>query len=454
MTLATEVDAYVEANRGRFLDDLKHLCSFPSVSAEGEGALRGCLEWIGERAGRCTDRIEVLQEGGMPSLLVEVPGAGPRRLLLYSHYDVQPADPLSLWDSPPFEPTERNGRLYARGVCDDKADVMARLHAVEALRAIRGDLPLTLRLLIEGEEEIGSASFERIVEKHSSRLAADGCLWESNSWDASGRPQIHFGVRGLLYVELRVRMLNFDQHSASASLYPSASMYLVQALASLRDLDMRIAIPGFYDAVVPPDDRDRTIMAAIDPQLEARRELVGFDRLVGGPTPQQAIEQLLFTPTCNVAGLTAGYQGPGSKTVLPAEASAKLDFRLIPDQDPDDILAKLQRHLTNRGFDKVEVSYADRERPARSDPDSDIGRAVRETVGETLGAPVVWPFMSATGPMHPVIAGLGVPAVAPTGAGRHDSRIHAPNESVPIENYLGTIKLLCRIFERFAEPRA
>ena len=449
MISTSAVDAYIEKNSKRFIDELKELCSFPSISNHGRDAIQPARDWLATRLAKFTDRVETLEAGGMPALYAEVPGAGRRKLLLYQHYDVQPVDPIDLWQSPPFEPAERDGRIVARGVADDKADVMARIHAVETLKEL-GDVPVTLRFLIEGEEEIGSKSFEKIAHAHADKLRADGCLWESgSSFDDAGRPTIQFGCRGLLYVTLRVKLLDFDQHSGFASIYPSAAMYLVSALASLRDLDMNIKIDGFYDQVVKPTDADRRMMATIDAEVEKRRKLVGFDRLVRDPKPDQVIEQMLFLPTCNIAGITTGYQGPGSKTVLPAEATAKLDFRLIPDQDPDDIRQKLRKHLDRHGFEKIELLEGEGEKPARSDPGSAVARAVIETVREMHGEPVLWPFMPATGPMHPVVADLGIPTVLPVGVGRPDNRIHAPNENIRAADYINTIRLMCRVWERF-----
>jgi acetylornithine deacetylase/succinyl-diaminopimelate desuccinylase-like protein len=443
------VDAYIEKNSQRFVDELKELCSFSSISNHGRDAVQPARDWLADRLSKHTDRVETLEAGGMPALYAEVKGAGRRKLLLYQHYDVQPVDPIDLWDSPPFEPQERDGRLFARGAADDKADVMARIHALETLKQL-GDVPVTLRFLVEGEEEIGSKSFEKIAHDHADKLRADGCLWESGtSFDDAGRPTLQFGCRGLLYVNLQVKLLDFDQHSGFASIYPSAAMYLAGALASLRDQDMNIKIEGFYDKVVKPTEADRRMMAAIDPEVEKRRKLVGFEKLVRDPKPEQVIEQMLFLPTCNIAGITTGYQGPGSKTVLPAEAKAKLDFRLIPNQDPGEVRELLRKHLDRHGFDKVEIGDWEGEKPARSDPGSAIARTMIECVREMHGEPVLWPFMPATGPMHAVVSDLEVPTVLPVGVGRPDNRIHAPNENIRVEDYINTIRLMCRVWERF-----
>jgi acetylornithine deacetylase/succinyl-diaminopimelate desuccinylase-like protein len=442
------VDAYIQSNSRRFVDELKELCTFPSISNHGLEAIKPARDWLAGRLSAFTDRVETLDAGGMPALYAEVKGAGRRSLLLYEHYDVQPVDPIELWDSDPFKPVEKDGRLVARGVADDKADVMARIQALETLKHV-GEIPVTLRFLIEGEEEVGSKSFEKIAHKHADQLRADGCLWESGGFDSSDRPTIFFGVRGLLYVQLRVQMLGFDQHSGYASLYPSAAMYLIRALASLRDQDMNINISGFYDDVVPPSAEDRTMLSKIDPEVDALKRLIGFEAMIRQPAPDKVVEQLLFTPTCNIAGFTTGYQGPGSKTVLPAEATAKLDFRLIPNQDPTDILSKLRRHLDGHGFEKVEILWHDGEKPVRSDPNSDIGKVMIDSVREMHGEPAVWPFMQATGPMHPVVADLGIPTVMPVGVARPENRIHAPNENIRIDDYLNAIRLMCRVWERF-----
>ena len=449
MISTSAVDAYVEKHSRRFVDELKELCSFPSISNHGRDAIQPARDWLADRLAKFTDRVETLEAGGMPALYAEVPGAGRRKLLLYQHYDVQPVDPIELWTSPPFEPAERDGKIFARGVADDKADVMARLHALETLKEL-GEVPVTLRFLIEGEEEIGSRSFEKIAHEHAAKLRADGCLWESAmSFDDAGRPNLQFGCRGLVYVTLGVKLLDFDQHSGFASIYPSAAMYLVGALASLRDQDMNIKIEGFYGKVVKPTEADRRMMASIDPEVEKRRKLVGFDKLVRDPKPDQVVEQMLFLPTCNIAGVTTGYQGPGSKTVLPAEANAKLDFRLIPDQDPNEVIQLLRKHLDRNGFDKVEIVSSEGEKPARSDPNSAIARTVIECVRDMHGEPILWPFMPATGPMHPVVADLETPTVLPVGVGRPDARIHAPNENIRVDDYVNTIRMMCRIWERF-----
>jgi acetylornithine deacetylase/succinyl-diaminopimelate desuccinylase-like protein len=317
------------------------------------------------------------------------------------------------------------------------------------MNAVRGELPVTLRFLIEGEEEIGSKTFNPLVEAYADRLAADGCLWESAGFTSSHRPQVMFGCRGLLYLTLRVKMLDGDQHSGLASLFPSAAQYMVGALTSVRDLNMNILIEGFYDDALAPTQADRKMLAAVDFELDERRRRAGADHLVRNPAPDRALEQLLFMPSFNIAGITTGYQGPGSKTVLPAEATAKVDFRLVPNQDPADILAKLRRHFDSKGFERLEIVASSGEKPARTDPTSEIARTVIECVRGLHGEPELWPFKHMTGPMHPITEGLGIPTVQAPGVGHPDSRIHAPNENIHIADYISNVKLLCRVFDQF-----
>ncbi len=265
--------------------------------------------------------------------------------MFYNHYDVQPPEPLELWDSPPFAAEIRDGHLYARGVADNKGNLVARLAAVEAWLAVRGELPLNVVFVAEGEEEIGSPNLGPFAEENIPKLRPDGCIWEAGYKDTKDRLEITLGAKGILAVDLRVRTLGRDLHSANAAVFRSPAWRLIWALDSLKGPDERILIPGFYDDVRPPDDRDRALLAAWDFDEAGQLAEFGADQYVLGLSGEALKEKYLFQPTCNVCGFHTGYGGPGVKTVLPAEALAKLDFRLVPDQDPWDILEKLRAHL-------------------------------------------------------------------------------------------------------------
>ena len=282
-------------------------------------------------------------------------GTSLRTLLFYNHYDVQPPEPLELWEHPPFEPTLQDGKLYGRGVSDDKGHIAARLHALDALLAVDGDLPCRVKFVIEGEEEVSSKHLPEVVRAHKRRLGADACVWEFGGVDHEDAPLQYLGLRGICYVELSVETGSIDAHSGiGGSIFPNAAWRLTWALASLKGPDERIRIPGFYDPVRPPSARDRELMAALPEtadEYRTRYGLAGFLRGLEGGVELRLAE--VFEPTCTICGLTSGYQGPGSKTVLPARASAKVDFRLVPDQTPEEVLRELRAHLDAEGFADV-----------------------------------------------------------------------------------------------------
>jgi acetylornithine deacetylase/succinyl-diaminopimelate desuccinylase-like protein len=338
-------------------------------------------------------------------------------------------------------------------VADNKGDLVARLAAVDVYRQTKGELPVTLKFLVEGEEETGSESFLELVKTYGERLKADGCIWEGDGLDHAGRPMLVFGAKGLAYVELKYRGLSEDQHSMNAVHAPSPVWNLVEALATLRAPDGRVLIDGFYDDVEAPTDVDMKLLEALPFDEQAEKERLGVDSFVGGVTGLELKKRYYFEPTCNIAGINAGFTVPhASKTVLPKEAMAKLDMRLVPDQDPDDIVDKLRKHLDARGFGDIEIERYSMEHPVRSPADSLLGQAaIAATEGIYEGAPVVQPLMIGTGPMYPVASMLGIPTVSPAGVCRPDSNIHAPNEHCLVEDYLNTIEYTVAWIDRFAE---
>ncbi|MCA1841053.1 MAG: M20/M25/M40 family metallo-hydrolase, partial [Actinobacteria bacterium] len=394
-----------------------------------------------------------LQVGDSPeALLAEIKGSSSKRtLMIYDHYDVQPVDPIDLWVSPPFEPTIRDAKLFARGAADNKGDLVARLCALEAFKELVGELPFDLKFFIEGEEESGSVNFENICHTYAEDLRSDDCVWEGGWFDHDGRPQMYYGCKGLLYVELNLKRLSGDQHSSIAVYTPSAAWELLNAIASLKDADGRITIEGFYDGIVQPTDKELELIEAIPFNEEAMKQSLGIDSFIGGLAGSQLKKDMLYEPTANIAGFHSGYGVPGaSKTVLPAEASAKMDFRLVPDQNSEDIAKKLQMHFESHGFEDIEIKVLSGENPSRSSMDSALGRAVEGAGAEWFDkAMVVYPFMWATGPMHPIAKGIGIPITSPPGVGRPDSNLHAPNENARIADYLDIIGFTVSYFERY-----
>jgi len=385
---------------------------------------------------------QVIPTDGAPVVYGEVRGRSNFTLLLYNHYDVQPTDPLAEWESPPFEPTVRNGCLYARGASDDKGDVLARMAAVAALRAVEGELPVTVKFLVEGEEEIDGDSVFSFIRGQPDLLACDLCFLEGGGLDKHGRPQICLGVKGMLYVELETRGLAIDVHSARAPVVPNAAWDLIWALSSLKDAQGNILIPGFYDDVQPWSDADLAVLAAMpdDEEAAVQRDLQlseFLDRVHG----LSFKKRLYGSPTCTVCGLHTGYGGPGLKTVLPAKAQAKVDFRLVPDQRPDDILLKLRRHLDAQGFGHVVVrTLTDNVLPARTPADHPMVRRIAAITQDYYGVePVLIPTSAGGCVMEPFIDVLGV-ATMFAGAHPKGGNGHAPNEYVVLSTLAPAIK--------------
>jgi acetylornithine deacetylase/succinyl-diaminopimelate desuccinylase-like protein len=438
-------------NAPKYLEWLHQACSIPSMAGEPDG-LVAMAEWLEERfeeLGAPVERLSV--ESGPDALLAEL-GSGKRTLLVYDHYDVQPVDPIELWDAPPFEPTIRDGVFYARGAADNKGDLVARLAGLHAYKEVHGHLPVAIKFLVEGEEEKGSGSFESIVSRYGHRLEADGCVWEGLGIDHAGRPEFVFGVKGLAYVELNYIGLADDQHSSVAVIAPSPVWHMVEALATLRDRNERVLIDGFYDDVVSPSEDDLKMLEELPFDEGAERERLGVDAFVGGVTGDELKRRYYFEPTCNIAGIVAGFIVPGaSKTVLPRQVMAKLDMRLVPEQDPEDVVAKLRKHLDDRGYGDIDISTFSMAHPVRCAADSLVARATIDAAYKVFTEPpALSPMMIGTGPMHAIAATLGIPTVSPGGVCRPGSNIHAPNENCRVDDYLKIAEYTAAYVDSFA----
>lgn len=437
MSEFARIDAYLESHLDESLDELARLVAQPSISAQKIG-LQECATLVSEMLKKRGFTTQIHQTPGSPIVTAERKGRSGKTLLIYNHYDVQPPEPLELWETPAFQPSRRDGKMYGRGVSDDKGHISARLAAIDAILAEQGELPCTIKFIIEGEEETASINLVDFVKTHKDLLAADACLWEFGGVDHTDTPMQYLGLRGICYVELSVDLLSTDVHSGlGGSIFPNAAWRLVWALNSLKSSDEKILIPGFYDAVKPPSPRDRELMSALSDPVNEYRSRYGVPYFLKGLTGgvELKIEEV-FSPTCTICGLTSGYQGPGSKTVLPARASAKVDFRLVPDQDPADILRKLRIHLDAQGFTDVTITDLGGDAPARTDPDDPFIRMVAKAAREVYGVPMTLvPLTGGSGPSHPFVHDLSLP-VATGGMGYPDARIHAPNENIRIDLYL------------------
>ncbi len=438
MTRTAELDRAIEQNRQAALQELELFCSQPSISAQNTG-IPEMAQIVVQALQRRGFTCRLVPTPRHPAVLAERRGSGHRSVLFYNHYDVQPPEPLEPWVSGPFTPTVRDGKLYARGAMDDKGHLACRLAAIDAVLAVYGELPCTVKFLVEGEEEIASPNLEEVIRQNKESLAADLCVWEFGEVDAEGVSMEYLGFRGILYVELSVQALDQDYHSGIwGTLLPNAAWRLAWALSSLKGQDEKVSIPGFYEKVVPPSDEDMRLFETLPP-LQVRPYIGRY------ATPAELHRNAVMSPSCTICGFTSGYQGEGQKTIIPARASAKVDFRLVPDQTPEEIFGKLRAHLDTQGFRDVKATVIGKLYPSRTPEDHPLVRAVVESAREVYGQPQrVYPMSGGSGPAYSFQKILGVPIVT-AGVGYLGSNIHAPNENIREADFFNGIRHTARI---------
>ena len=435
---------------GPALEILRALVRQPSVAATGEG-IAECAALVRRAFEDAGAQVTVhARAGAAPAVVAEFPGAGDRTLLYYNHYDVQPPDPLDEWTSPPFDPTVRDGKLFARGVADNKGDLTTRLAAVRVLQQVHGRLPCRVKFFVEGEEEIGSIHFGDYVRDLSGVLSADACIWEFGQRDIKERLQITLGIKGICYVELEIVATGRDLHSSLGAIVDGAGTQMAWALASLKDPKSgRVLVDGFYDRVRAPSPRELDATRALPFDEAELKKQIGVDRFIGGLVGFDALRQLLYQPTCTVCGIESGYTGQGSKTVLPRRARAKVDFRLVPDQDPQEIAQLVAAHFERLGL-RVKVTVLGPERAYRTNLDDPFVSLVASTAREATGREVtISPTSAGTGPMYDLGHALSVPIVS-IGGGYWGGRSHAPDENIRLSDFEETIYMMARVIERFA----
>lgn len=442
----TDLDTAIDARKVDTLKELEAFCTQPSISAHNLGidTMMGLVKEALERRGFI---VRVVQTKRHPALIAECKGRGDRSALFYNHYDVQPPEPLDAWVTPPFKPTIRDGNFYARGAMDDKGHLVCRLAAIDAIRDVYGELPCTVKFLIEGEEEISSPGLEDVIRDNAQALAADICLWEFGEMDGGGAPLQYLGFRGVLYVELSVQALSGDCHSGIwGSLLPNAAWRLTWALSKIKDADERIRIPGFYDNVLPPSPGDLACMSTLPIMPDSDRKAMGAASFLHSyRNSVEFYKNALMIPACTICGMTSGYTGKGQKTIIPAKASAKVDFRLVPDQTPDEILGKLRKYLDAEGFEDVKVECLGKSYPSRTPIDHPLARMVVESAREVYGQPQrVYPMSGGSGPAYLFRKYLGVPVLT-AGVGYMGSNIHAPNENIRLLDFFNGIRHTARI---------
>ena len=452
----TDPIQYARRARARFYEELWDFLRIPSVSAKSEhdSDTARAAEWVRDRLSRAGLEAETLPTPGHPVVVGEWRGAGPdaATILVYGHYDVQPAEPLELWDSPPFEPEIRDGRIYARGSADDKGQLFVHIKALESCLATRGRLPANLVVLAEGEEEVGSPNLVPFVKEHRDRLAANTVVISDSSMFAPGLPSLLFSLRGLAYFEIHASGPASDLHSGAyggAVLNPANA--LAKLIGDLHDDDGRITIPGFYEDVVTPTPETIAGIRQLPFNAEDYAREVGAVP-AGGEAAFSPLERLWTRPTCDVNGMLSGYTGEGAKTVLPAKAMAKVSFRLVPDQTPERVKALLEEHIARVSPPGVEMTVVELHggRPWRAELGGALFEAASRALERSFGTR---PVLTGEGGSIPIVVELEEILGANTlllGFALPGANMHAPNEWFATDCFEKGIDTLIHLYDELA----
>jgi len=445
---------YIEQHLDRFRSELYDFLRIPSVSAKAEhdDDTRGAAVWLADRLADAGLQAEVVDTAGHPIVLGEWRGAGPDAptVLIYGHYDVQPPEPLDRWTSPPFEATEREGRIYARGSADDKGQLYMHVKALEACLQDGASLPINVVVLAEGEEEVGSPNLVPFVKDHAERLACDVVLISDTGMYAEGLPALLFSLRGLAYFEVNVHGAKSDLHSGEyGGAVTNPANALARIVASLHDADGRVAIDGFYDDVVEWDRETRDQIASLPHSDEEFARELDVPALTG-ERGFGTLERLWIRPTCDVCGVLSGYTGEGAKTVLPNHAMAKVSFRLVPDQRPDRVRELFEAHVRRvapPGVD-VEIRELHGGRPWKASLGGPAFEAAADALEEAFGTR---PVPMGGGGSIPIVVDfeeqLGATALL-VGFSLPGCNMHAPDEWLSVENFEKGIGALARLYEK------
>ena len=432
---------FINVNRERYLDELKALLAIPSISAlpEHKADVTRCAEWCGDEMRRVgLQNVKLIATPGFPVVYGDWLGApGAPTILFYGHYDVQPVDPLDLWQTPPFEATVRDGEIYARGSADDKGEVFMHLKAVEAHLKQNDKLPVNIKFILEGEEEVGSEHLDDFVRGHKADLKADVVVISDSPMFARGVPSICYGLRGLVYFQIDLRGSSTDLHSGSfGGAVANPAFVLAQMIAQMKDRGGHIKIPGFYDDVKPIEEAERTAWASLPFNEKTYKKDFGIPKLFG-ETDYTTLERTWARPTLEVNGLLSGFTGEGAKTVLPAVAMAKISMRLVPNQDPNKIADLFQAYVEKLAPKTVQIKVTRMHggKPWMTSYENPYVQAAGRAIEKGFGRQ---PIFTREGGSIPVVSTfqeeLGLPSVL-FGVGLPDENAHAPNEKLDVSNF-------------------
>ncbi|MBM7662137.1 acetylornithine deacetylase/succinyl-diaminopimelate desuccinylase-like protein [Bacillus mesophilus] len=435
----------VEERKDEYLEMLFTLLRQKSISSQNDGVvecadlLKGMMEDIGVST-------QIFKTEGQPIIYGEIM-TDPSNLtiLFYGHYDVQPVDPLHQWLSPPFEPTIRNGKIYCRGVGDNKGQLITHLLAIKTMLDVCGELPINVKFVFEGEEESTSVSLPVFVENHKELLKTDLVYTADGPMPVGGEPLVLLGVRGVLCVELAVKEAEWDNHSGNkGNIVPNPAWTLVELLATMRDQDQRVTIEGFYDDILPATQAELDLLKKLPYDNQKIGKEIGYDKLnMDGETYYR---KLTLEPTFNIQGFVSGYGGEGSKTIIPSEAKVKVDFRLVLDQNPKDIFDKVAAHVKIHA-PGVEVKFLGSMEPSRTPYGNRLVKVIEQAVEKSYNQePIVQPSLGGSLPDYVWTKILNVPSVVVPYA-NFDEQNHSPNENLNLENFYNGIKCTCHVIE-------
>src|SRR5688572_12405459 len=450
---------FITTNRDRYVEELKTYVAIPSISAlpAHQADVRRCAEWTADELQRIgLQHVRLIETPGNPVVYGDWLGAeGAPTILFYGHYDVQPVDPVNLWDSPPFEATIRDGEIYARGAADDKGQIFMHFKAIEAHLKQNGGLPVNMRVVLEGEEEVGSANLDNFIKAHKDELGADVVVISDSPMFDRGIPSICYGLRGLVYCQIDLRGTKSDLHSGSfGGAVANPAMVLAQVLAQMKDKGGRIKVPGFYDDVRPLRDEERAEFKKLPFNETRYRKELGAPKLFG-EAGYSTLERVWGRPTFEVNGLLSGFTGEGAKTVLPATAMAKVSMRLVPDQHPDKIAALFEEYVRKVTPKTVELKVTRMHggKPWMADFDNIYVRAAGRAIEQGFGKE---PVFCREGGSIPVVSTfqeeLGIPSVL-FGVGLPDENAHAPNEKLDLGNFHGGIVSAAILYDEIGSRR-
>ena len=447
---------FINTNRDRYIGELKTYLAIPSISAlpEHKDDVRRAAQWTAEELTRVgLEHVRLEDTPGHPIVYGEwLHAEGAPTILFYGHYDVQPVDPLDLWETPPFEATVRDGEIYARGAADDKGQIFMHFKAIEAHMKQNGRLPVNMKVLLEGEEEVGSENLDDFIRAHKDLLAADVVVISDSPMFERGVPSICYGLRGLAYFQIDVRGSNSDLHSGSfGGALHNPAMALAQILAAMKEKNGRVRIDGFYDDVVELTEEERSAWKQLPFNEKQYQRELGAPKL-HGEAGYSTLERIWARPTFEVNGLLSGFTGEGAKTVLPAVAMAKVSMRLVPNQDPDKIAEQFEAYVKKVAPKSVEVTVTRMHggRPWITDYHNDYVQAASRAIEQGFGQK---PVFNREGGSIPVVftfqQELGLPSVL-FGVGLPDENAHAPNEKLDLGNFHNGVIASAILYEEIA----